>query len=345
MAQSSELRQSDLNRRSYASAIYSSFSRLSYPTLTWWNFATLPLTLPPDKSSVHGDISSTDLPGSHEQSFIPRNPSVGLRLFTPLVPASDNKPALFLVSTFQLLMGLTLMTRRIPRIGESPFWARTGSITRILAGSGLIFLSGLEYARMMIPYDPWCEEAKKWRKWAIKRGYNPSWWFGAIWWYDPMLMEEWRERTSIWVDNTANAMETPQGSTNSSSILLSSIDLGPNQSLRMGESSTYHDIYSNLHQINRKRHRESLETSLADVNELNKAKRLDALMEGKGDVQLNEDYEKPYIQLGDQRIDTDADFENAWAVFDPWDELGLEVQHYIRLIPHWTEDGESEGET
>lgn len=345
MAESSGSPKSNLNRRINDPTLQFSWLNFSNSIESWWLFATQLLTPPPEKKNDHGDFSKTDRPGSHDQSLIPRNPSVGLRLFTPIVPASDNKPALFLVSTFQLLLGLTLMTRRTPRIGESPFWARTGSITRYLAGSGLVLLSGLEYARMMIPYDPWCEEAKSWRQWAVKRGYRPSWWFGAIWWYDPILMDEWREKTSIWVENTANAMETPQGSTNSNSILLSSIDLGPNQSLRMGESSTYHDIYSNLHHINKKRHREALETALADVNELNKAARLDAIMEGKGDVHLNDEYEKPHMQLGDQMIETDDDFENAWAVFDPWDELGLEVQHFIRLIPHWTDDGENESES
>lgn len=316
---------------------------LNFNLSKWWHLATQALTPPPSgPNNFQGNVSNTNQPDPPAFSLFPQNPSIGLRLFTPIVPASDNKPALFLVSTIQLLMGLTLMTRRVPRIGESPLWARTGSVARYLIGSGLVLLSGLEYARMLIPYDPWSEEAKKWRQWAIKSGYKPNWWYGAIRWYSPMLMEEWKLKTTTWINNTANALESVPDGSNSDKEMLANINIGPHSTLKAGESNTYHDIYSNLRLINTKRTRELLEGELASVTELNKAKRLDELMEGKGLVHLNEDYMKPNIQLGQHTMESDEEFEMVWANFEPWDEMGQETEFDIRLIPRWRQTDEIE---
>lgn len=305
------------------------------PFSQWWNFATQPLTTPPGSNSYDGNVSSTDEPTPPAFSLFPQNPSIGLRLFTPIVPASDNKPALFLVSTFQLLLGLTLMARRVPKIGESRLVGRLSGITRFVAGSGLVLLSGLEYARMMIPYDPWSVEAQKWRHWAVKSGYKPSWWYGAINWYTPMLMDEWKTKTTIWVNNAANALDSLPETANSDTALLTNISIGPHATLKAGESNTYYDIYSNLRLINEKRAKELLLGKLAKVTELNKAERLDLLMEGKGDVHLNEDYAKPNIQLGLHTFESGEEFEMVWANFEPWDEMGQETDFDIRLIPQW----------
>lgn len=251
------------------------------------------------------------------------------------MPASDNKPALFLVSTFQLLLGLTLMTRRTPRIGELKFVGRASGIARFVAGSGLVLLSGLEYGRMLLSHDPWSVEAQKWRHWAVKSGYKPSWWFGAIRWYTPMPLDEWRTKLIIWVNNAANvAASMPEGS-NSDTQLLTNISIGPHATLKAGESNTYHDIYTNLKLINSKRTKELLAGKLANVTELNKAERLDLLLEGKGDMHINEEYSKPNIQLGQHTIESDEDFEMVWANFEPWDEMGQETDFDIRLIPQW----------
>lgn len=229
-------------------------------------------------------------------------------------------------------------------MGESRFRARTSSVLRFVFGSGLVLLSGLEYARMLLPYDPWYDEAKRWRQWAVKNGYRPTWWYGAIGHYTPMLMEEWKTKTSTWINNTANALEAPPASDGD---VLQNITIGPHSALKAGESGTYHDIYSNLYNINAKRTRELLSGELAQVNELNKAARLDAVLEGK--VQLNEDYVKPNIQLGSHTMETDDEFDMIWANFEPWDEMGQETDFDIRLIPRWrcvddVEEGYSIGE-
>lgn len=268
--------------------------------------------------------------------LLPHNPSVGLRFLTPIVPAADNRPALYMVATAQLFLGLLWMTRRVPRVFELQLRSRLTSAVRFMAGSTAVLLSGLEYSRLLLPYDPWAEEARHWRKWAIKKGQKPSWWFGGIWFYSPMLMSEWKTKTSAWLENTANALDSDEHPTLASSKdsgMLTGISIGPHATLKAGESSTYDDIYQNLRRINASKLEKALREELVNVTELNKAERIDRILEGKGPVYLNEEYIKPNITLGNQELETDDDFEMAWANFEPWDELGQETDFDVRLIP------------
>ncbi|RKP32749.1 i-AAA protease complex subunit Mgr1 [Metschnikowia bicuspidata] len=285
--------------------------------------------------------SSTDSPSSFWLldlflDLFPRNPSVGLRFLTPIVPAADNRPALYMVTTAQLLLGLQWMTRRVPRIAESRFRARLASAVRYLAGSSAVLLSGLEYSRLALPYDPWAEEARRWRKWAWKNGHKPSWWFGSIWFYTPMSMAEWKHKTSAWIANTANALEIEENTSLAAfkdTGLLTGISIGPHASLKAGEPHTYEDIYRNLRRINRMRMQTALKEELSNVTELNKAERIDLILEGKGPVHICEKYTKPNITFGNHKMETDEDFEMMWEKFEPWDELGQETDFDVRLIP------------
>lgn len=326
------------NRYPLPSRILSQFAPFS---LLPWNLAAVSGSSSLPKASGHhnsmtdeGDVEPPNIWG------FPQNPSIGLRLLTPIVPASDNKPALFLVTTAQLLMGLTLMTRRVPGVGETLVRARTASVFRYMAGCGLVIMSGLEYGRLLVPYDPWYEEARQWRQWAVRHSLNPSWWFGGIWWYTPMAMDQWRLKTSRWINNAANVLELEPESPNAGNSVLASIAIGPHARLKPGESNTYHDIYTNLRQINTKRTRDLLEGDLAKVTELNKAQRLDDLMEGKGPVHLNEEFTKAHIQLGHFTLEPDWEFEMAWGNFEPWAEMDRDID--IRLVPTWRRDDESE---
>lgn len=270
------------------------------------------------------------------KGIVPMNPNVGLRLLAPLVPAADNRPGLILLTTAQLLLGLLFMTRRTPKFGESRVKTKLVSISRYLAGSTLVFLSGLEYSRLLVPFDPWAEEAKKWRKWALKKGQSTSWWYGGIRYYTPMSMKEWRRKSVAWLANTAKTTESeefPSISSSKDTGLLSGISIGPNVRLKAGASQTYDDLYQNLRRINYERREFLLEGELSDVTELNKAKRVDLILEGKGPVHLNEEYTKPSITLGNHELKTENDFEVMWANFDPWDELGQETDFDVRLIP------------
>lgn len=310
---------------------------LAPPHLPTTNVAVLASgSTPPGTGSPQGGATAPPSAAASSAAppafaIFPQNPSIGLRLLTPVVPASDNKPALAALSTFQLLCGLGLMGRRSVRLGEAVWRARLGAVARFLFGGVLVLLSGLEYARLLLPYDPWSEEARRWRQWAIKNGRRPSWWYGAIEYYTPMSMDQWRAKTATWIGNTANAMETAVQMPADS--VLSSVAIGPNSTLKAGQASTYHDIYTHLRLINTKRTRELLEGELADVTELTKAQRIDAVLEGRGRV--NPDYSKPHIVLGDHTMQSDDEFDMVWANFEPWEELGDETEFDVRIIPRW----------
>lgn len=223
------------------------------------------------------------------------------------------------------------------------FRARLARVSRALAGLTLVFMLGLEYARLMIPYDPWSDEAKEWRHWAVKRGLKPSWWFGATNYYSPMTMEEWKNRTLVWINNTANAMEYDEE--NAEGVVdesLSKISVGPSAMLKAGTLETFHEIYATLRNANEKRTKELVEGTLKDVTELNKAERIDAMLEGDdADVE----YEKPSIELGSHTMDTDEDFDMVWANFEPWDEIGQEMEFDVRLVPRWSEHDKEQDES
>lgn len=296
------------------------------------NLALLaPGSTPPGTGSPHSGTAAASSSAPPAFAFFPQNPSIGLRLLTPVVPASDNKPALATLATFQLLCGLGLMGRRSVRLGEAAWRTRLGTAARVLFGSALVLLSGLEYARLLLPYDPWSEEARWWRQWAVKHGQRPSWWYGAIEHYTPMSMDQWRAKTAAWISNSANAMETAAQPPADS--VLSSVAIGPNSTLKAGQASTYFDIYTHLRQINTKRTRELLEGELAKVTELTKAQRIDAVLEGRG--RANPDYTKPHIVLGNHTMETDDEFDMVWANFEPWDELGEETEFDVRIFPRW----------
>ena len=107
----------------------------------------------------------------------------------------------------------------------------------------------------------------------------------------------------------------------------------------------YNEIHAKLKDNNDQRFAHMLNNELKDVNELNKAERLDLILEGKSDL-INDDFAKPSITLGTHTIDNDDDFEMVWLNFEPWDELKLETDYDIRLIPRYAlpeEEDEEDG--
>ena len=50
---------------------------------------------------------------------------------------------------------------------------------------------------------------------------------------------------------------------------------------------------------------------------------------------VNESFFNSSITLGSHTIDNDDDFEMVWLNFEPWDELKLETDYDIRLIPRY----------
>ena len=137
------------------------------------------------------------------------NPSIGLKIWGPLVPASDCKKSLATLTAVQFAAGATLWF--VP--GRNPPATRSLSRNRLLKAAGLIagtylmFTAATEPARLLLPYDPWVEDAKKARmrenvfrksknKWSLDQlRYD---WFGPKN-YRPIPWSQWRERTMIYL--------------------------------------------------------------------------------------------------------------------------------------------------
>jgi len=155
-----------------------------------------------------------------------KNPTFGLRLWGPLIPASDCKPCLATLATIQLGAGALLWWKpgRRPPLGRSVFANRVIKTCGVLAGSYLILTAGLEYTRLALPYDPWAEDARAARKhYAMKTGRKytkglswsspASWkfaWFGAPD-FEAVPWSEWQKRTSAYLAKSDKAQAELEG--------------------------------------------------------------------------------------------------------------------------------------
>lgn len=124
-----------------------------------------------------------------------QNPTFGLTVWGPLVPASDCKPCLYTLTGIQGLGGLFLWW--YPGRPVSPprnIWkTRLLRTFGILSGTYVLFLTGLELIRLQLPRDPWVEDAAAARKKAEENGKKVSWWFGPNG-YKPVELGEWKRR-------------------------------------------------------------------------------------------------------------------------------------------------------
>lgn len=280
----------------------------------------------------HGDnstvIFSASFPSRH------KNPSLAL-FWGPLMPAADNLPATYTMVGLQLLLG-TMCLRRARHLFRGTMMTKSGlsqvprkrlrSVLPALGGSLLVFGSGLELARCCMPYDPWYDEAKQYRRIAIREGRKPSAWFGALDSYLPMLRQEWLDKLG---DYVLKAEQRLAGA----GFLKDSPPLDiPRLGVALGKKQKFLEIHALLAETSKKRRHELLENDLKDVTELNRVSRIDAVLDGTSQL-INRDYTKPRITLGKQSIESNLDFDYAWLSFDPWQELKDEVSYEIRLIP------------
>lgn len=303
--------------------------------------------IPPAGSS--GSLSSTPTGSSGSSStitipdpgsLIPRNPSVGLKHWGPLVPASDNKMALSMLTTLQVAIGIlgfhkarVLRRSNLVAMGiPNTFGRRTAKWSCVFGGSYMVFTAGLEITRLLLPYDPWAEEARLYRRLAVKNGDKPSWWFGAYRYFSPMPYTEWTKKTELWLMNANNYINTVDAAAKNGEKSA----LGHSAILRkLAEKGRYSDIHAKIRTTNREKYRNLVENDLKDVSEINKGSRIDLILEGKGPVHYNENYTKPHLQLGNHEMETDDDFEMVWMNFEPWEELKQETDYDIRLVPRW----------
>jgi hypothetical protein len=210
----------------------------------------------------------------------------------------------------------------IPRKGS--FWK---AIIPFSFASAAVFGCGLEVGRFCLTYDPWFDEAKYYRDLAIKHGDRPSSWFGAYNYYKPLAFNTWSDKVINYVKNMEDQVEK-------NSNLGEFNPFHSKVLAKLNRDQKYSEIYTKIHLSNRKRFSDLVEHELDDVTELNKPQRLDLIAEGKSPF-VNPNYHKPHVQLDKFSIETDDQFDTAWSSFDPWDELKLETDYDIRLIPRW----------
>lgn len=292
------------------------------------------------------------------ENLLRGNPSVGLKVWGPLVPASDDRFALFALSTFQVFIGVSLLGRFM-RLRKTPGPRTFGSfVDKTLSlglGASAIFSAGLEFPRLGLSYDPWRDEAEFYRRLVIKNGVRPDPWIGPIGYYRPMGLDSWLRKVG---DNLVNVTTRLEDTQAKDDTLTPDITAIMHQS-QIGDSikslgivpppvgqayMKFKAFHSKIRERNQSFYQELLSGSLKDVNELNKAARLDSIMEGTSDVQINEEYAKPQIQLGSHRLETDEEFEMVWYNFEPWDELKIETTYDVRLIPKWSVKNNKAGE-
>lgn len=300
--------------------------------------------IPPNNSDNNGDDSSKTSVWRyfiHNKLAYSPNPSFGLKIWGPLVPSSDNVTGLRILTGFQLFLGMLILRRsrlfRNKRLGQlgipNTFDKRFRKWGYGLFGSFLIYNSGFEIVRLLLPYDPWSEEAKYYKNLALRNGDPVSWWFGSRN-YTPMSLQEFLHNFENWADNKYNLEDI-----NQDVIIINRGNDFPESVVKVGSLAVllnhekFNQVHQNLQNQNKSTLHNLLENELKDVNELNKAPRIDLILEGK--VKVNTGYSKPSIQLGNHKLDTDDQFDSVWKHFDPWKELKIETDYDIRLIPRW----------
>lgn len=126
-----------------------------------------------------------------------QNPTIGLTLWGPLIPANDCKPCIFLLCGIQMAAGLTLWQvpgRQKPGVApRSPWAVRSIRTLGVVSGTVLMALAALEAVRFMLPADPWVQDAARARREAEARGEKVSKWFGPKN-YTPVEYTEWNRR-------------------------------------------------------------------------------------------------------------------------------------------------------
>lgn len=303
-----------------------------------------PSNLQKDDNNLPKSSSSTDMLKNLLQSKLKYgvNPSFGLTMWGPLVPPPENKMALHTLSAIQFAIGWTLLfkaknlrNKKLISMGIAPRRdLKFKKYVYMFVGADLIYNSGLELARLMAPTDPWEQERLYYKNLALKSGHPIHWWWGPQN-YKPMSISQFAnqvEQDIIHKINKLDSRDTKDLSklndnvqTNVSSpntIKLSNIS-------KLLNHDRFSQLYDNIYEKNHIMYDEMIE-ELKQVTEANKGERL-ADLEKQG--KLRTSFTKPPIQLGNQALDTDDDLNYVWHHFEPWNELRVETDYDIRLVP------------
>lgn len=244
------------------------------------------------------------------------NPSFGLEIWGPLVPANDCKSCLYTLAGIQMATGLFMwwapgrtnaarlavtQAAHLPVTARTVWKHRLFRATGIFTGSYLMFLSGLELIRLQLTRDPWAEDAAAARK-AAEAKVGPdkvSWWFGPRG-YRAVEYKEWKRRVDA--------------------------------ALERGEVLTQHkwtvvrDVHGELKERNRELARKILDHGLDEPLSLHPAPH-PVFSESAQPIEKTETEEE--TEKKKEKTDV-AD----WIPMDPWRDLRDEMDVQIRIIPH-----------
>jgi hypothetical protein len=228
------------------------------------------------------------------------NPTFGLALWGPLIPASDCRACLYTLASIQGLSGLIIWwyprKYRRPTLHTSigSLWrARFARFGGILLGGYLVLQSSLELIRLQLPNDPWAEDAIKARRDAERRGEKVSYWFGPRG-YKPVEFSEWKKR----VDSR----------------------LAKGQAMEEKVQAAKH-IYEDLRKNNRA-------ISSRILEDLRRNKQFEV-----SDKALERTQER-FEGLSEEEVNEIKEAYNNWDENDPWDNLHEETELTVRFVPH-----------
>lgn len=253
------------------------------------------------------------------------NPSFGLEIWGPLVPANDCRSCLYLLTSIQLASGLLMWwvpgrggmakaaAEQAARMGTivppTTIWKnRLLRVTGILTGSYLIFLASLEIIRLQLPHDPWQADAAAARKKAEQEhpDQKVSRWFGPKG-YRAVEYKEWKRRVDA-------RFETAQ--------------------VAHQKSAVVRDSYSEMRHNNREVAREILRNGLKDDDErLQHNAKPSIFIETEN---KSSHHSKDESSKKDDDESTEEDEVLEWNNMIPWENLREETDVQIRLIPHTT---------
>lgn len=273
-----------------------------------------------------GSSKGDDDDKSKKSSFFPSNnsftfhyrPNVGLKIWGPLVPASDFLPGLYSLTAMQAIVGLVMFkhVRNIWHVKTA--FGRFSKFLNAFAGSYLIFNSGLEVSRLILPYDPWYDEAKAARATAKAAGQHVNFWFGP-WDFKPMSFRQWSEKVDEWVLHQEAQLEHAEQNPN----LQKSFSVA---------NKEFHAVHMKLRELNKQRNSQILK-QLQDS---------DSFKEILPNYQnfANIEFDRPPVTLPQENnLEDDLDFLQAWEMNDPWTALGQDTVYVVRFIPkfRWIE--------
>lgn len=248
------------------------------------------------------------------------NPSFGLEIWGPLIPANDCRSCLYTLTGLQMAGGLFMWwipgrggmakaaAAQAARMGTvvppGTIWKnRFLRVSGILTGTYLIFLASLELIRLQLPHDPWQIDAALARKKAEQAnpGQSISKWFGPKG-YRAVEYHEWKRR----VDATFEKGRTAHG-----------------------KITVVNDAYNELKEQNREIGRRILETGLDD-SALQAPSKHAIFTDSDRKKQQQELAMQPTGESEGEEIIEIIEWDNVM----PWEALRDETDIQIRLIPH-----------